>query len=80
MDVNVIGRVRKLLEGVDAEVGGAPAQIALTPQLEQLVAQSSAPYREMTRMGRAFYTGTTTAVAAVVAIPTTGHMFSLYNN
>jgi hypothetical protein len=81
MDVKVIGRVRKLLEGIDAASVGDDEQIALTPQLEQLVAASAAPYREIVRMGRAFYVSTTaTAVAAVVAIPTTGHMLSLYNN
>lgn len=31
-------------------------------------------------MGRAFWTGTTTAVAAVVTTPTTVQMLSLYNN
>jgi hypothetical protein len=31
-------------------------------------------------MGRAFWTGTTAAVAAVVAIPTTAVLFALYNN
>lgn len=79
--VNLTGRIRKLLEGIDAEAAGAnDEQLALTGQLELLVAAGSAQFREITRMGRAFYTGTTTAVAAVVAIPTTGHMFALYNN
>lgn len=81
MDSKLFARIRKLLEGVDAEVpGGDPREVTLTPQLELLVAQGAAPWSELTRIGRAFWTGTTTAVAAVVAIPTTGHMVSLYNN
>ena len=80
MQTQILGRVRKLLEGIDASSVSDNEQITLTPQLEQLVASSSAPFREIVRMGRAFYVTTTTAVAAVVAIPTTGHMVSLYNN
>lgn len=81
MEVKVLGRIRKLLEGIDAEpLGANDEQIALTPQLEQLVAMGAAPYREITRMGRAFYVHSTTAVAAVVAIPTTGCNMAIYNN
>jgi len=80
MDVKIIGRVRKLLEGIDGSALGDDEQISLTPQLEQLVAMGAAPYREITRMGRAFYTGTTTAVASVVALPTTAVTLALYNN
>lgn len=80
-DVKLFGRIRKLLEGFDWEAPGAdPVELTLTPQLEILVASGAAPFREITRMGRAFYVNTTTAVAAVVAIPTTGHMVSIYNN
>lgn len=81
LEFNAFGRIRKLLEGVDASSVGDEEQIAMTPQLELLVAQGSTPFREIVRVGRAFWTGTTaTAIAAVVAIPTTAHMFSLYNN
>lgn len=80
MQTQILGRVRKLLEGIDASAVSENEQITLTPQLEQLVAASAAPFREIVRMGRAFYVTTTTAVAAAVAIPTTGHMLSLYNN
>jgi len=80
MEVDIVGRIRKVLEGIDAVAGGDTDQIALTPQLELLVAAGAAPWREIVRMGRAFYVSTATAVAAVVAIPTTGHMVSLYNN
>lgn len=81
MEVKMLGRIRKLLEGIDAEsVGTSDEQLAMTQQLEVLVAQSSAPYREITRMGRAFVVGTSAAVASVVTTPATVHMFSLYNN
>lgn len=80
-DAKVLGRIRKVLEGVDAEgVGIDDEQVTLTAQLEQLVAPGAAPYSEITRMGRAFSIGTTTAVAAVVAIPTTAVLLALYNN
>lgn len=79
MDVKIIGRVRKLLEGIDASAVGDDEQITLTAQLEQLVALSAAPYREVTRMGRAFQITTTTAVAAAAAIPSTTGGLSLYN-
>lgn len=81
MEVKVLGRIRKVLEGFDAEsVGVSDEQVTLTQQLEQLVALGAAPYSEIVRIGRAFYTGTTTAVAAVVAIPTTAVLLALYNN
>lgn len=80
MNVNVLGRVRKLLEGIDASAVSDTEQLALTPQLELLVAQSSAPYREIVKMGRAFFANTTTAVASVVALPTTAVLLHLYNN
>lgn len=80
MDVKVIGRIRKLLEGIDAGAPGDDEQIALTQQLEQLVAMGASPYGEITRLGRAYKVGTAAAVAAVVAIPTTAAMLQLYNN
>ncbi len=76
----VLGRVRKVLEAVDAEGQGNDEGLVLTQQLELLTATGASPYGEITRVGRAFYTGTTTAVAAVVAIPTTAVMMALYNN
>lgn len=79
-DVVILGRIRKLLEGVDAESAGVPGRdFVLTQQLELLTAMGAQPLQEIVRMGRAFWTGTATAVAAVVAIPTTAVMFALYN-
>jgi hypothetical protein len=80
MEVKVIGRLRKLLEGIDAGSQGDDEQIALTQQLEQYIAYGASPYGEIVRLGRAFVNNTTAAVAAAVAIPTTTGGFSLYNN
>jgi hypothetical protein len=79
-EIRVLGRVRKLLEGIDAESVGNDEQIGITPQLEQLIAAGASPYRELTRMGRAFEVHTAAAIGAVVAIPTTAQMLALYNN
>lgn len=81
MESKILGRIRKLLEGLDAEsVGANDEQIALSQQLEVLIAAGAAPYREITKIGRAFVVNTTTAIGAVVAIPTTAVLFALYNN
>jgi hypothetical protein len=81
VDVLNLGRIRKLLEAIDAEIpGGEPREMVLTQQLELLVSQGTFPYSETVRVGRAFWIGTTTAVAAVVAIPTTAVMMALFNN
>lgn len=80
MDVKIFGRIRKLLEGIDAGSPGDEEQLAVTPQLELLIAAGAAPYREIVKMGRAFQVTTTTAVAAAAAIPSTSGGLSLYNN
>lgn len=81
VDSKLQARIRKLLEGIDLEVpGGDPRDATLNPQLELLVALGSVMYEETVRPGRAFWIGTTTAVAAVVAIPTTAVMLALFNN
>lgn len=73
-------RIRKAAEALAAEPGGQEdKQPTLTEQLETLAAQGAAPYQEIVRAGRAFWSGTTAAVAAVVAAPSTAHMFSIYN-
>lgn len=80
MDINVIGRIRKALEGIDAAALSDEEQFTLTQQLEQLVAPGAAPYQEIVRLGRAYQVGTTTAVAAVIAIPSTANLLAIYNN
>jgi hypothetical protein len=80
-EMKILGRIRKLLEAVDAETpGGDPREATLTQQLEQLVVAGAPAFQEYTRVGRSLWTGTTAAIAAVVAIPTTAHMLALYNN
>lgn len=79
MDANLIARVRQILQAVD---GGSPGDVqvlSLTEQYELLVALASSPYEETVRIGRAFETHTTGAVAAVVAVPTTANLLSIYN-
>jgi hypothetical protein len=45
VDVKIIGRIRKALEGIDTASPGDDEQIALTGQLEQLVALGASPVR-----------------------------------
>lgn len=79
MNVNLVARIRKLLESIDAESAGAERKdLTMTQQLELLIAQGG-DLEHLVANGRAFWTGTTAALAAVVAIPTTGNMLSLYN-
>lgn len=80
MDINIFGRVRQSLQGIDAGSPGDTEQIALTQQLEQLIASGVAPYQEISRLGRHLQITTTTAVAAAAAIPSTSGGLSLYNN
>lgn len=81
MDANLIARIRKPTESIDAETSGnTDMEVTLTPQLEVLVAQGEHPYTQLAAPGRSFFTGTSVAVAAVVAIPTTGVLMALFNN
>lgn len=78
-EVQVLARIRKLLESFDTEAPGGYSALTLTQQLELLQAQGAAPYQEIVRNGRALWTGTTAALAAVVARPTTAVMLALHN-
>lgn len=81
MEAKVLGRVRKALEIFSPEpVGRDTTQLALSPTGDQLVSWGTPPYQEIVKEGRSFWMGTTAAVAAVVAIPSTAHMFAIYNN
>ena len=81
LDVKLQGRIRKRLEAIDAETtGGDPRDLAQTQQLELLVAQGPSQYENAVASGRAFWIGSTTAVAGVVAIPTTAVHLALFNN
>ena len=43
------------------------------------VAQGAAPYEAIVGDGKSYYTNTTTAVASVIAVPTTAHGFAIQN-
>jgi hypothetical protein len=80
VDSKLFARIRKALEGIDSEAPGSDARdVTMTQQLELLMAQGAAPYREIVKPGRAFQTHTAAAIGAVVAVPTTAHMLALYN-
>lgn len=78
-NVNIFARVRKLLEAIDQSSPDTDQQATVNDQLELLMANAASPYGEVTRVGRAFETHTTTAIAAVVALPTTAAMLSMWN-
>ena len=81
LELKALARIRKVLDAVDATgIGEKEDQLTLTQQYELLQAAGATPYQEIVRVGRAFYTGTTAALAAVVAIPTTAVLLALYNN
>lgn len=76
----LVGRVRKVFEAVDAETPSKDlADLTLTQQLELLVALGAAEYEQVIANGRAVWTGTTAAIAGVVAVPTTAHMLAIWN-
>jgi hypothetical protein len=54
-------------------------QLHLSGQAELLIAFGAAPYQEIVRQGRAFMVNTTTAVATVVAVPSTAYGFGIWN-
>lgn len=72
-------KIRKALEATDFAQLGADERPRLNEQLELLVAQGASSGEANTIAGRAYSTRTTTAVAAVVAIPTTAVMLAFYN-
>ena len=59
--------------------GREEEQPHLSGQAEQLVAFGAAYYQEVVRQGRAFLANTTTAVATLIAVPSTAYGFLLYN-
>lgn len=79
-DVTMNGLIRQPLQGIDQLSSGAIQTLMLNEQGEQLVALGASFGEEITRLGRSYKAGITAAVAAVVAIPTTAHMFAIYNN
>lgn len=80
MNVKLFARVRKLLEAVDQFSPGVDAEVLINEQGESIVALGASPYEEIVRAGRAFEVHTVTAIAAVIARPTTAVMLAIYNN
>lgn len=79
-EIKIVGRIRKPMEGIDQASPGDEEQLVLNEQLEQLVALGASQYGEIVRLGRAFKVNNTTAVAAVIALPTTAVNMALFNN
>lgn len=78
-EVSILGRVRKLLEAIDRAGPGNNEEASLNEQLALLFANESAPYAEITKVGAAFEVHTVAAAVAVVALPTTANLLSLWN-
>lgn len=80
MKVEIVGRVRQLLQAIDQRSPGDEEIVGLSEQGELLVAMATSLYGETVRAGRAFEVHITAAIAAVVARPTTAIMLAIYNN
>lgn len=77
--VGMYARIRKLVEAAVGSPEIDDVTPTLSQQLELLIAQGAAPYQEIVRAGLGVKVGTTTAVAGIVAIPTTAVAMGLYN-
>jgi len=80
MDIMMRARVRQLLQAIDQRSPGDEENVSLSEQGELLVALATSFYGETVRAGRAFEVHTTSAVAAVIAMPTTAVLLHIYNN
>ncbi len=78
MLTKIAGRVRGVFLDI-FPTNREEEQVHLSGQAEQLIAPGAAPYQEIVRHGRSFWTNTTTAVASVTAIPTTAHGLAIFN-
>lgn len=78
LKAQILGKVRGIMMDL-LPPGDDEIQPHLSGQAEQLIAFGAAPYQEIVRQGRAFIVNTTTAIAAVTAIPSTGYGFAIWN-
>lgn len=78
-DMKMLGKVRGILVDLFA-TNREDEQAHLSGQGEWLTAAAAAPYQEIVRQGKSYWTNTTTAVASVTAIPSTAHGLAIYNN
>jgi hypothetical protein len=78
LQTKIMAKVRGIMMDL-LPSGREDEQPHLTGQAEQLVAFGAAPYQEIVRQGRSFMANTTTAVASVVAVPSTAYGFAIWN-
>ena len=79
MRAMIAARVRQLAQAFDQRAPGDEELLSLSEQGELLVAVATSAYGEIVRIGRAFETHTTAAVAAAIAVPTTARLLGIYN-
>jgi hypothetical protein len=79
MEVQLMARVRQILQAIDQRSPGDEEKVSLSEQGALYVAQDSSFYEEMIRVGRSFEVHTTAAVAGIVAIPTTAVLAQIWN-
>lgn len=79
LDAEILGRVRQLAPTQENLAQGDDAMLSINTRADLLVAQALPPLAEIVRMGRSFMAVQTSAVAPVVALPTTTAQVSLYN-
>lgn len=80
MKVQIAARVRQVAQAFDQRSPGDEEMLGLSEQGALLVAIDTTPYEEIVRIGRAWEVHTVTAIAAVVARPTTAVMLAIFNN
>lgn len=78
MDARVFAFVRHLVENLLPD-GAEDQQLHLNPRGDLIVTQALPTGAELARMGRSFQAILATAVAPVVAIPTTASLMGLWN-
>ena len=78
-EAKLLGKVRGIVQDTLLPTNRDEEQWQLTGQGEELMASCGISQEDI-RQGRAFFTNNTTAVACVIAIPTTAVNIALYNN
>ena len=79
-EAKILGVIRGLVQDVLYPINREEQQAELSGQGEEEFAFAADGYQEEVRNGRSFWVNNTTAVACVVAIPTTAVNIALYNN
>jgi hypothetical protein len=78
LQTKILGKIRGIFLDL-LPSGREEEQFHLTGQAEQIVAFGASYYQEIVRQGRAFMANTTTAVASVIAVPSTAYGFAIWN-